>query len=208
MPLLEEATEEDCVDECDGQWLCCAEILENNGMPVELFCTTVTKFILCGRGKNHNLLLTGPTNCGKSLLLNPLKVIYHTFCNLATATFAWVGVENAECILLNDFRWSSQIIPWHDLLLMLEWVVVHLPRTKNSLFQWHLFAKRHSNLCHWERPHNFFEKWSTWPTRNGHDVLKVENLEAAPSSSARGTEGNSVLSIYLDARSWERCMDM
>ena len=80
----------------------------------------VKDLLLHGRGKNRNLLLTGPTNCGKSFLLNPLKVIYQTFCNPATGTFAWVGVGRAECILLNDFRWSLQIIPWHDLLLMLE----------------------------------------------------------------------------------------
>ena len=45
--------------------------------------------------------------------------------------FAQVGVENAECILSNDFRWSAPIIPWHDLLLMLEGDVVHLlmPKT-------------------------------------------------------------------------------
>ena len=85
---------------------------------------------MCGRGKNRNLLLTGPTNCGKSFLLNPLKVIYRTFCNPATGTFAWVGVENAECVLLNDFRWSAQMIPWHDPLLMLEGDVVHLPAPK------------------------------------------------------------------------------
>ena len=131
MLLLEEARGEDCVDGCDGQWLHCAEeILQNNAIPVELFRTAMTELILHGRDKKSNLLLTGPTNCGKSFLLKPLKVIYHTFCNPATGTFAWVGVEKAECILLNDFRWSSQIIPWRDLLLMLEGDVVHLPTPK------------------------------------------------------------------------------
>lgn len=131
MLLLEEAGQDDCVDGCDGQWrLCAEEILENNGIDVERFRTAVNELLLRGRGKNRNLLLTGPTNCGKSFLLNPLKVIYRTFCNPATGTFAWVGVQNAECILLNDFRWSAQIIPWHDLLLMLEGDVVHLPAPK------------------------------------------------------------------------------
>ena len=41
-----------------------------------------------------------------------------------------VGVDKVECILVNDFRWSSHIIPWHDLLLMLESDVVHLPAPK------------------------------------------------------------------------------
>ena len=43
MVLLQEAKEEECVDGCDGQWLLCAEeILQNNGIPVELFRTTVS----------------------------------------------------------------------------------------------------------------------------------------------------------------------
>ena len=42
----------------------------------------------------------------------------------------WVGVEDAECIFLNDFRLSPTLIPWHDLLLMLEGEVVHLPAPK------------------------------------------------------------------------------
>ena len=99
---------------------------------MELFRNAVNELLLRVRGKNCNLLLTGPTNCRKSFLLNPLRVIYRTFCNPETDTFVWVGVENAECILINDFRfrWSAQIIPWHDLLLMLEGNVIHLPAPK------------------------------------------------------------------------------
>jgi hypothetical protein len=41
--------------------------------------------------------------------------------------FAWVGIEEAEWIFKNDFRWSPTLIPWHDLLLMLEGELVHLP---------------------------------------------------------------------------------
>jgi hypothetical protein len=36
----------------------------------------------------------------------------------------------AECLFLNDFRWSQAIIPWHDLLLLLEGQLVHLPAPK------------------------------------------------------------------------------
>ena len=35
----------------------------------------------------------------------------YTFCNPASGSFAWVGVQNAECIFLNNFRWSPQVIP-------------------------------------------------------------------------------------------------
>ena len=75
-------------------------------------------------------MITGSANCGKTFLLDPLTLIFDTFCNPASGSFAWVGVQNAECIFLNDFRWLPQVIPWHDLLLMLEGHVVHLPAPK------------------------------------------------------------------------------
>ena len=33
--------------------------------------------------------------------------------------------------MLNDFRWSTSIIPWSDFLQMLEDDIVHLPAPKN-----------------------------------------------------------------------------
>ena len=69
-------------------------------------------------------MIVGPANCGKTFLLNPLTILFETFCNPTLASFAWVGVDNTECIFLNDFRWPTQIIPWHDLLLILEGHVV------------------------------------------------------------------------------------
>lgn len=54
-------------------------------------------------------MITGPANCGKSFLIGPLSTIFRTFQNPATSSFAWVGVEDAEVIVLNDFRWSQQV---------------------------------------------------------------------------------------------------
>lgn len=76
-------------------------------------------------------MLTGPANCGKTFLLNPLNTIFKTFTNPASTSFAWVGAEQAEVVFLNDFRWSPQIIAWHDFLLMLEGQLVHLPAPKS-----------------------------------------------------------------------------
>ena len=89
------------------------------------------ELLLKGRGKYRNLMLTGPANCGKTFLLNPLNRIYRTFTNPASNTFAWVGAEDAEVVLLNDFRWSPQVIAWQDLLLQLEGQQVHLPAPKS-----------------------------------------------------------------------------
>ena len=84
-----------------------------------------------GRGKYRNVYLKGPANCGKTFLLNPINLIYNAFRNPATTTFAWIGAEQSDIIFLNDFRWCKQIIPWHDLLLLLEGQLVHLPAPKS-----------------------------------------------------------------------------
>jgi len=80
-------------------------------------------------------MVTGPANCGKTFMLAPLTQVYQAFSNPASTSFAWVGAEKAEIIFLNDFRWSRQIIPWHDLLLLLEGQLVHLPAPKTHFSQ-------------------------------------------------------------------------
>ena len=67
----------------------------------------------------------------KTFILSPLKKVYNAFCNPATGSFAWVGAEDAEVILLNDFRWNPAIIAWADFLQALEEDIVHLPAPKN-----------------------------------------------------------------------------
>ena len=57
--------------------------------------------------------------------------MYGSFCNPATGTFAWVGAEESEIIVLNDFRWKPSIIAWSDMLQLLEGEVMHLPARKN-----------------------------------------------------------------------------
>ena len=107
--------------------------------------------------KHHNVLIVGPANCGKTFLLKPLKVMYHTFCNPAIGSFAWVGIQDAECIFLNDFRWSPQVIPWHDVLLMLEGEVVHLPAPKTHFTQDIEFTKDTPIFCTSKRPFIFIK---------------------------------------------------
>lgn len=85
------------------------QILERNGINRKAFTDSVKLLLEKGRGKNRNILIVGPANCGKTFLLNPLTNIFNVFLNPATSTFAWVGAEQAECIFLNDFRWSEQL---------------------------------------------------------------------------------------------------
>ena len=83
-----------------------------------------------GRGKYRNIMIIGPANCGKTFILNPITKIFTTFSNPASSSFTWFDAEKAECLFLNDFRWSQAIISWHDLLLLLEGQLVHLPAPK------------------------------------------------------------------------------
>lgn len=131
MQLLHEAREGSCVEGCNGVWLQLAkELLENNGIIRSSFQQAVINLLTKGRGKYRNVMIIGPANCGKTFIINPITKIFSTFSNPASSTFAWVDAEKAECLFLNDFRWSQAIIPWHDLLLLLEGQLVHLPAPK------------------------------------------------------------------------------
>ena len=70
-----------------------------------------------GRGKYRNLYIYGPANCK----------------NPASGTFAWLGIEKAEVVWLNDFRWKPSLIPWCELLQVLEGDIVHFPAPKNVM---------------------------------------------------------------------------
>lgn len=108
--ILEKTLDGECVEGCRATWLAQAEdVLQRNGIAKVSFTSAVYTLLKEGRGKYRNLLVTGPSNCGKSFLFQPLPIIYNAFVNPACNTFAWLGIEEAEVVLLNDFRWSSQV---------------------------------------------------------------------------------------------------
>ena len=121
----------DCIQGCEGQWLQCAkETLLNNQISVKEFSSAVNELLEKERGSYRNILIVGPANCGKTFLSSPLCEIFKCFVNPASNSFAWVGAETAEIILLNDFRWSEKVIPWHDFLQFLEGQTIHVPAPK------------------------------------------------------------------------------
>ena len=129
--ILHSKIGKECVAGCEGRWLqMVRNSLQRNNINGEQFSEAIRDLLDKGREKYRNLYLKGPYNCGKTFLLNPLTHIYNIFCNPASTTFAWVGAEAAEVLFLNDFRWSPNIVPWHDLLLLLEGHEVHLPAPK------------------------------------------------------------------------------
>lgn len=80
-------------------------------------------------------MLVGPTHCGKTYLLQPLRKVFTCFQPPASSSFASVGAENAKVIILNDLRWNSRLITWQDFLLLLEEQPIHLPAPKSHYAQ-------------------------------------------------------------------------
>ena len=119
----------DCVSECQGTWMECAkEVLQMNNVPVAELGGAVCELLTSGRGKNRNIFICGPTNCGKTCTLHTL---FKTLCSSANDRFALAACTQANVIFLNDFRWHRELIPWEDMLLLLEGEPVHFPTPKN-----------------------------------------------------------------------------
>ena len=75
--------------------------------------------------KYKKTMYVGPANCTKDFCST------HLHLQSSFITFAWVGTEEAEVIFLNDFRWTAQLNPWHNLLLFVEDQAVNLPAPKS-----------------------------------------------------------------------------
>ena len=132
MDLIRKAANDECPSTCRGEWSTCAEeVLVRNKVHPILFAAAMRELLLFGRGKYRNIIIVGPTNCGKTFLLRPLQLIFKTFSNPAADKYAWVGADKAEIIFLNDFRWSKELIEWKSFLLLLEGDLVKLPAPKN-----------------------------------------------------------------------------
>ncbi|CAB4016637.1 Hypothetical predicted protein [Paramuricea clavata] len=85
-----------------------------------------------GEGKISEYLYLRTSKHGETFILSLLKAIYNAFCNPATGSFAWIGVDEAEIIFLNNFSWDPKIISWADFLPALEGdIVQYLPAPKN-----------------------------------------------------------------------------
>ena len=151
--ILKKASNEECVTGCEGMWLQIAQtILETNGIEKKVLVDAMKDAIENDRGKYRNVMLVGPTNCGKTFLLNPLSVVFNCFQNPANSNFAWVGAEESEVILFNDFRWNKQILPWNDMLLLLEGALVHLPAPKTHFLKDIAFSKDTPIFCTSKQP--------------------------------------------------------
>ena len=102
-------------------------------------CQTYSQLAHKWERKYRNIIITGPANCGKPFLLRPIEDIFQIISNPASEKYGRVGVEKAEVIFLNDFRWTSDLIKQNNL----EGRKVHLFDPKNS-FTSDLFIEKTS----------------------------------------------------------------
>ena len=133
MSVIYDTTTQMCTPGCeDSLWLSSAiKLLNKNEIQPKAFAAALRTLLSKGREKFRNILLVGSTNCGKTFLLQPLCHIFKTFYNPARDKFAWVGSEEAEIILINNLRWSPELIQRDDFLRLLEGQKVHLRAPKN-----------------------------------------------------------------------------
>ena len=93
-----------------------------NNIVAKEFARAIYDLMSHGRDKFRNLMIVGRSNCAKTFTLKPLKMIFpeSIFENLSRDKFGWIGAQNARVMLLQDFRYSKEMIAWNDLLLLLE----------------------------------------------------------------------------------------
>ena len=119
--VLENARSGECVSGCDGKWKQNAgQIIEQNPLvDGKRLKKAIRDNVDMGRCKGQTVFLIGPKDCGKSFLLLPLELLFKTFSNPTRGSYNWVGIQDSECIFLNDFRWDKDIIDWSDFLRLL-----------------------------------------------------------------------------------------
>lgn len=137
MDMIKTFEGSECISTCqDKQRLRMAEeVLRNNKINKYVFAEAVRDLLQNGRGKGRNILITGPTNCGKTFLLSPLTLIFKSFTNPSSVKYAFVGVQECEIMFLNDLRWTPEMIPWSEFLNLLEGQTVHLAAPKTHFAQ-------------------------------------------------------------------------
>jgi len=104
-----------------GRQLNCWETIQLNHTCMQQPCET------CCRKAEVNSGI-----CYLTFLLQPLCDLFKVVQNPARDKFGWVGADDTEIILINDLRWSADLIQWDDFLRLLEVQTVNLPAPKTT----------------------------------------------------------------------------
>ena len=119
--ILMKCQSESCADLCEMEWYECArQVSQLDIINPYVFPDARRDLLAHWRGKLLKVIIVVWINCSKTFLLKPLKIIFWAFTNPAKNMYVWVGIDQAEVIVSQDFRWSSELICWKDILLVLE----------------------------------------------------------------------------------------
>ena len=102
-----------CADGSDMEWYTCSPNILQKYLTFVIFYIypdAIRDTLIHGYSKFRNIRITGLANCGKNFMLKPLETIYNEFNNEGNEKYAWVVEEHAELIILQDFRWSIELI--------------------------------------------------------------------------------------------------
>ena len=95
--ILNEYANTACVENFNGEWFLCAkEVLKNNSINLYFYAEAIRQCLKNGHQKQNNIMLVGPTNCGKSFLLNPLELIHKHSCTHQLHLMHGLGWKNAK----------------------------------------------------------------------------------------------------------------
>lgn len=133
MERVRELLEGECSPQCENkQWLKLAcDLLDKNRIYKSVFAEAIRTLLEKGRGKRRNIILVGYKDCGKTFILDPLKIIFKCFANPSSGKYAFVGSQDCEVMFLNDLRWNPDMIPWMEFLNMLEGQTVRISTPKS-----------------------------------------------------------------------------
>ena len=134
------STPSNCVCPSFAMWFTLAiDLCVKNSIKWEEVGSALYDCIVGGRKKHKNILIAGQADCGKTFLLEPLKLVFeHILNSPPSSVFGWLGVEKAQIIYLNDFRWINPvtnkqgIITWDAFLRLLDGTSCTLPAPMNS----------------------------------------------------------------------------
>ena len=133
LEVLRQAAKGPCSCATPGLWLqLAAAVLEQNGMR-GTFESAMYRAIVEGRKKMNNVFLLGPSNCGKSFLVKPLKELFKVYEQPDSGRYQLESLLGKEVVFLNDFEWdpSEKWRRWAYFKNFLEGGSLPVARPKN-----------------------------------------------------------------------------
>jgi len=76
-------------------------VLSQNNITPSQFGKAMRNLLVEGRGKHRNIMIVGPTGCGKTFLSKPLNLFFKAFCNPGNDKYAFMNAVESEVIVLN-----------------------------------------------------------------------------------------------------------